>query len=154
MAAKGSCISSVHRNGRLQLLKWAWTADASGDVDENASGNIGFFCKRVFGFIVGFKVKYISAATGYDVTILDEQGMDVLKGLGADLVNSGADVKNRGCPVNKSQDLATSNFAGSLICLWNADLEIIVANADNGTKGEIELYVLLPERWDSYGLRA
>lgn len=153
MAAKGSCTSNIHRNGALLSLKWAWTSDTNGDVDENGSGGAGFFCKRIFGWVVGFKVKWVDAAANYDVYIKDELGMDILKGLGANLAADAADAKNRAAPINISQQLAATGYAGSLICLWNSTLEIVVDDAGDTKTGEFELYVLLPEKWENYGLR-
>jgi hypothetical protein len=82
MAAKGSIVVTreTSPDGKTTVASVAWTADGSGDLTENS------FVGR--GWLVGMVCKPGTAADGYDLTLLDEDSLDLLGGGGANLSNS------------------------------------------------------------------
>lgn len=152
MAAKGSCVSNVLYHGDIVGYKWTLTADASGDADENASGDKEWFLGPIYGTVVAVEVEWTDAEANYDLYVKDGNGIDILKGLGVNLAASASDAKNRFCPLNTSQELvATSGVYGGMpIYLWNATLEAIGDEMGNGKISAITVFVrqdvMIPNR--------
>lgn len=147
MAAKGSVEKTVDFKRNICHVKWVWTADGSGDVDENGSADPSFFFTVAQPmFLVGVTIGYTSGDNNYDVYVKDSQGIDILKGLGVNLANSASDSGNRFCPVNTSQDIGTAtNASGTPIILMDEDIEIIVDEAGAGHIGTLHLYFMIPQ---------
>ena len=151
MAAKGTVEQTVTRKGNMIRVRWYWTADENGDVDENGtgSGEFWFNPSSIPLFLVGVNIIYLSATNGYDVYVKTHYGQDILKGMGVGLADDAGDPSNMFCPVNTSQDIGTAtNAAGTPICIWDKTLEIVVDDAGNGAHGYVELYFMLPSNRD------
>ena len=117
----------------IRKYVFSWTSDASGDV----SGTVSTY------FISGTIVKAVfvpgsggvAPTANYDVTLLDEQGADVLGGQGA----------------NRSATLPEAAAPGVLLCDGTVvgvapmqvdnQLELRVANAGSAKQGSLRLYV-------------
>ena len=124
MAAAGSVVvTRTTLSPRLELLKLAWTSDASGNVSGNP-------------FAVGSgalqQIKFVPGSGGtqptnlYDVTCVDTDSCDVLAGQGANLSNAAASIKVQNAP-----------------WAWLAagNLDLVVANAGNAKTGIVYLYL-------------
>jgi len=115
----------------VRSVSLAWTSDASGDVS-------GDLTVRIRGVILG--VEFVPGAAGvqptdlYDVTIEDENGVDVLAGQGANLSNATATVV---CPGVPFTDGTTTSIVPRAVC---DQLELIVDNAGNAKSGVVVVY--------------
>lgn len=129
MVAVGSIIQS-RTNDALEhpafKLSLAWTSDASGNVSGIPALNISGVLSRV---------TFIPAAGGvaptalYDVTLLDDDGVDVLAGLGID---RSATLKESVYPL--------LGGAANVPAVCVGSLNLVVANAGNAKQGSISLY--------------
>lgn len=108
-----------------------WTSDASGDVSGTQTAYLSGVIARV-AFVPGSGG---SAPTNlYDVTLLDESGLDVLAGQGANLTTSASAVVP-GVPL---KDGTTTSVHP---CHIDDKLELRVANAGNAKSGTVILYL-------------
>lgn len=113
-------------NGYVHKYSAAWISDASGIVSDNS-----FRVKS--GFIE--MVKFVPGSGGsqptdlYDVTVLDADGVDVIRGAGANLSNAAASAAT---PIT-SVALRYFVEAGALT--------LTVTNAGNAKSGTVILYV-------------
>ena len=128
----GSCVFTKEYSAKFKhaiKAKWAWTADASGDVS-----GVGISSK-LSGEIVG--VHFIPGTGGdapdddYDVTILDPNGVDVLIGAGTDCKQSITVTSNYRIPL-------TTTTLKKLV-LMDETLTPVVASAGAANTGVIEL---------------
>ena len=113
----------------IQRIKWSWTATDAGVVADSLVSGLNPTTEWQH---TGECIRLItnpddSAAPtdNYDVTILDEDGYDVLMGAGIDRDTA-----------NTEQVLKTSLG----ICL-GSKLSLRIANAGNATKGVVILYI-------------
>lgn len=75
-------------------------------------------------------------AAAYDVTLTDEDGIDILAGLGANLASNAASSTVPGVPTHDGT--GSTNMAPFAI---NGVLDLIVTNAGSETVGEIVIYL-------------
>jgi len=117
---------------KIKKIKWAWTTDSVGGAiaDATAAGEIN----KTTGYYTGIVTRLITdpGATAptdnYDVTILDDDGYDVLMGAGVDRDTA-----------NTEQKL--ESVLG--VCL-NSRLRLNIANAGNSKVGVVILYIRVP----------
>lgn len=106
------------------VITWPFTTDAGGDTSEQ-SETLNGRVKRV----VTNPDNTDTPTTGWDLTIEDEDGVDVLCGNGADRDADGSKASEQAfpCPVN----LAVAS-----------KLTFKVANGGNAKKGVVKLYIV------------
>lgn len=130
-------VFSVRRDlleGRLLLVDVAWTCNAAGD------GTLDFNnlqAPRLSGILhrVEFEPSLAAAPTaGYDVTLDDQWGLDVLNGEGIGL---SATTPAWAFPYNS---LGTSGHAQQAI---RGDHKLVIADAGNEKSGRLRLYLLV-----------
>lgn len=113
---------------KLRKVQWAWTSHTDGTiVDSTTAGQVNKSTYKYTGEIVRLVTDPGSPAPtdNYDVTILDDDGYDVLMGGGA----------NRDT-ANTEQVLATSLG----VCI-DSQLRLNIAAAGSGTKGVVIIYI-------------
>ena len=116
----------------IRVLDFTWLADASGDCVAAYVTVPG-----VTGTVVGLHA-IPSGVTddNYDVTLVDQDGVDVLNGAGTDLPIGVTSAENYRFPV----DFLNSGP----IVIVNRDLSLVVANGGATDTGKIRIYILLP----------
>lgn len=129
MPAAGTNTITTTTTNRPTRVSFAWTSNASGAVNGTLSSKLGGVISRVV-FVPGTSTAQPTDL--YDVTLLDEQGMDVLAGKGADLSNATA---TQVCPL--IGDGTTTNQPVAV----NGTLELKVANAGNAKSGAVHIYL-------------
>lgn len=127
----GSSVTITRKKlGDVVKLKFAWVSDdAAGNVTSASTGNITPF------EVTGVPMRLTTVPSGggtaptdkYDITIVDEDGVDVLNGLGAD----------RSATLTQHK----ANTDGLVLCAAN-NLTLTVANAGNSKAGTVYLYVV------------
>jgi len=131
-AAAGSCrTTTVHDplTGAVIGYKMVWLSDASGDVNGRGAVNMA-------GHLTG--VRFVPDAGGtapsalYDVTLLDDAGLDILHGAGANLPQSATDTSNYQTPLTVD---------GAYIPLFGGQYTPVVTNAGAAKGGTIYLKV-------------
>lgn len=131
-AAAGSCTSGlIYDAGKsnVKTYKFEWTSSSGGAVQE-----VGAI--RVSGIVLG--VEFVAGAGSflptdlYDVTLLNEQGADILNGAGADVPVAGSAQARFRTPRNVDK--------GSIILREHVITPAISA-AGNAKTGVIYLYV-------------
>lgn len=114
---------------KLRKVKWAWTADSvtGAIVDSTTAGEVNKTTYKYTGEIVRLITNPGSTAPtdNYDVTILDDDGYDVLMGGGADRDTA-----------NTEQVLASS-----LGVVLDSQLRLNIANCGTSKVGEVILYI-------------
>lgn len=81
MAVAGSCTRTTHRSFDGYEVALVWTADASGDMSEGGTTGKAKFTAN--GYLQGYNTTPdAGAADEYDVTLIDADGKDVLRGQG------------------------------------------------------------------------
>jgi len=128
MAGSVSISKQLHRT--VSKVTLDWTSDASGDVSGTHTVYLSGQIERVC---------FIPDSGGtqptdqYDVTLEDDNGLDVLQGLGANLSNATAtDV----VPV-----VTDGNAGNASPTAIDDKLELKVANAGNAKGGKVILYI-------------
>ena len=87
MAAAGSVIKQRRHDADGEEWTFTWQADASGDVTEGGTTGKGVFSANGYLYSMIFSPG-AAAADSYDVKLLDEDGIDVLRNQGAGQVNA------------------------------------------------------------------
>jgi hypothetical protein len=129
MAAAGAITFSAQIHRTIRRLVLAWTSSAGGAVQEILSPVVsGELLRVVFAPGAGA----VQPSANYDVTLLDEDGFDVLGGLGANRSNA---AKEEVVPL--TGDGVTTNQRRAL----DGVLDLRVANAGNAKSGTVTLYV-------------
>lgn len=122
VSAAGTVTLTEETVGSIVKIRWAWTSDGSGVVS-------GTLTTRAYN---GALERLVTDPDGsaaptdnYDVTILDEDGTDILMGAGAD------------------RDTATTEQVAraSLGVVANDTLELRIANAGASKAGVVYLYL-------------
>lgn len=130
----GYVSAGLARQGaEINEYKWSWVSDdAAGSVVDLGTLN------NVCGTVVGFRAVPSGGGTApsdlYDVTINDENGVDVLQGVGANLPQVASGVGNYQVPI-------TNAGSGGAVYLRNATLKLNITNAGNSKEGDLYLYV-------------
>jgi hypothetical protein len=118
------------RNPGITKHAIAWVSDASG----NATGDTPV----IYGTI--FRVAFVPSASAaptdnYDVTLIDENGIDILSGQGA---NQDTSTASHVAPLIPATDGTTTTAVPPTV----ADaLSLSVSNAGNAKQGSVVLYV-------------
>ena len=117
----GTATYTEKQIGTTKLLKCAWTCDSSGVVSGTASTEV------YDGEII--ELATVPSATdaptdSYDLTILDDNGLDVLAGTGADRSATN-----------------TEYVVASLGAVASSKLTVTIANAGASKKGTVYLWV-------------
>lgn len=113
-----------HGNPIGQKVTISWTSDASGDYTETVN---------LYGFIVKVNFNPSDGPTdNYDVTLIDEDGIDVLGGAGADRDTS------------TSECIPTPNTGVAVVGFAYGEVTFTIANAGNAKSGTTTIYVLNP----------
>jgi hypothetical protein len=129
VGAAGSCTPTPAPayGASTKIHKWEWTSDTDGNV--SGEGAI----TRVSGMILMVRFVPGSGVSDlYDIEINDENGVDVLQGVGADLSNSASASTNLKTPFTAE---------GGFVYLFQATLTPKVQNAGNAKSGTIFLTV-------------
>lgn len=120
------------RVGHVTRIEFAWTSNASGAatmaLTENVNGAL-------------MQVQFVPGSGGsqptneYDATLTDENGQDVLAGLGANLSNAN---KTRVTPGVLASDGTNNSVVPFVLC---EPLTLTIANAGDTKTGKVILYV-------------
>lgn len=115
----------------INRIVLAWTSDASGNVSGTPSTVItGTILKVTF-----IPSESVAPTANYDVTLLDDAGIDVLAGQGANL---SATAETSVCPGVPLRDGTTTSVVP---CVVSEALNLVVANAGNAKSGQVVLFV-------------
>lgn len=123
MADTGTCTVTNHISGSVKKIKFAWTSDASGDVE-----------KAVTRTINGIALALVTdpGATAptdnYDITIEDEDSIDILNGNGSDRDTSNTEQVAVDLDTGQGRPVAATSYTFK------------VANAGNAKVGTAWLY--------------
>ena len=123
MSAVGSVTYSEEVFGTVKKIGMSWTCDASGAVSGTLTASV--YSGELRRLVTVPAAAGSAPTDNYDVTVLDEDGTDVLMGAGADRDTA-----------NTEQVLASS-----LGIVANDKLELRVANAGNAKSGTVYLYI-------------
>ena len=127
----GSVVVEYSSGLPVWRVTLTWVSDSSGNVS-------GTLTTRLSGTLV--RVVFDPSANpapsaGYDVTLLDERGIDLLAGLGGNLSASATSHTIPGVP------MTDGTTTGVGLAQIEDALELRVANAGNATRGVVVLYL-------------
>jgi hypothetical protein len=111
----------------MNKIKWAWTTDSVGGaiVASTTAGEVNTTTGRYSGAVVRCVTDPVDGPTAsYDITIVDEDGADVLLGYGADRHTTN-----------------TEDALGPFACIYDTKLSLLIANAGNSKSGYVYLYI-------------
>lgn len=128
MAGTVVVTETNHPRGGVRKVRFAWTSDALGAADT---------VYRVAGIILRavFNPGATAPTAAYDVTLKDENLVDVLAGQGADL--AAADTTSV-CPGMPVSDGTTDGVVPVAV---NDNLTLSVTNAGASKQGTLDLYL-------------
>ena len=116
----------------IRVLDFTWLADGSGDCSAEY-----VTVPAVTGTVVGLHaIPSGSTDDDYDVTLIDNDGVDVLNGAGANLPLAATSAENYRFPV----DFLNSGP----IVIVNRNLSLVVSGGGDTDTGKIRIYILLP----------
>ncbi len=124
MAAVGTAVYTEETYGTVKKITMAWTSSAdTGAVSGTSTTNA--FSGEVIRLVTVPATAGDAPDDNYNVTVLDEDGTDVLMGAGA------------------ARDTANTEqvLGSSLGCVANDKLELRVSAAGNSNKGTVYLYI-------------
>lgn len=125
-------FTETHDDSRtVKCLILAWTCSAGGAVSGTATA------RKISGVIL--RVTTIPAdgpTDNYDVTLEDEDGIDVLQGFGADRDTTNAETFT---PLVSTTLVGNPVAMGTPVAV-NSTLELIVANAGASKSGTVRVY--------------
>lgn len=119
--ASGTVTITEETFGTIKKIKFAWTSTAGGAASDTT---VNAYSGKILGLAT--VPDGVAAPTdNYDVTVTDEDGMDVLMGGGAD------------------RDTADTEYvlSTSLGAVANDKLTLNISNAGNAKKGVVYLYI-------------
>lgn len=119
---------TASRSG-LRRLKIAWTSTTGGAAGDTIQLD-GYVTRVVF-----VPSASVAPTALYDVTLLDDGGVDVLSGQGANL---SATVPNDVCPTMSAKDGTTTATATRSVL---GDHVLAIANAGSAKQGTIYIYL-------------
>lgn len=125
-------ITETHDDSRtVKCLILAWTCSAGGAVSAIPT------VKKISGVLLRVTTIPTDGPTdNYDVTLEDEDGIDVLQGFGANRDTTNAETIT---PLISTTLSGNPVAMGSPVAL-NSTLELIVANAGNAKSGTVRVY--------------
>jgi hypothetical protein len=128
MSAVGSITETISKTRTMRSIAWDWTSSAGGAVSGIPSTAISGVIERVV-FVPG--AGGVEPTDAYDVTLLDEDGFDVLVGLGGNLAQSSA---TQIVPL-----LGDGTTTADKVAI-DGQLTLTVANAGEAKQGRVKLY--------------
>lgn len=128
MAAVGSITESISKTRTVKSIALDWTSSAGGAVSGIPSTGISGLIERVV-FVPG--ASGVQPTDAYDVTLLDEDGLDMLAGKGGNLSNANP---TQICPL--VGDGTTTDHPVAV----DGQLTLVVANAGAAKQGRVKLY--------------
>ena len=118
----GTATVTEHKEKSIKLIKYAWTSDASGDVSQASTSKFD-------GEILAIATVPDGSAAptdNYDITLTDENSLDVLAGQGA------------------NRDTANTEYVTAkenLGVVHDSLLTLVVANAGNAKQGTFYVWI-------------
>jgi hypothetical protein len=109
----------------VAYMTYTFTTDASGDASEETATSIAGTIQKIVTIPDGDD----TPTAGWDFTLIDEDGVDVLGGAGGDRDIGGAGATETITPYGKSEE---ANF--------NSKLTFTVANGGNAKAGTVKVY--------------
>jgi len=115
------------RHGKVPVALWTWafTTDGSGNASETTD-------QEIFGLVQRVVTKpdsVVPPTANWDLTILDEDGADVLGGHGLDRDSGGIGAVEQCVPE-------------ILLCACASKLTFTIANGGSAKKGTVRLYLV------------
>lgn len=117
-------------NTRIRKVTWDWTSHTDGSVS-----GVGQTTQRYHGFLISLETDpdgTDAPTDNYDITLLNEQGTDVLCGAGADRDTA-----------NNELTMPLPNSSPNPVALNGTKLDLNVANAGSGKKGRAVATILV-----------
>ena len=125
MAGSVTVTTSDIGNG-ITKYSVAWTASAGGAVSGNAFGiKTG---RLLWAKFAPSDESATQPTNAYDVTLTDDDGVDLLRGLGANLSDSDETI----------QPAVSVDFISHI---EGDNLDLVIANAGNAAEGRVDLFV-------------
>lgn len=119
----GSSVTFTEtRLGSVKKIKAAWVSD---DSDGSASGETEFAYDGKVELLTTVPDGTAAPTDNYDVTLVDEDGVDVLAGAGA----------------NRDTSAAEQVVSSSLGAVASSKLTLAIANAGNSKEGTVYVYI-------------
>ena len=118
----GTVVITEETYGTVKKIKFAWTADGSGDV--SGTDTVNAFCGDIL-LLATVPGTGTAPTDDYDVVINDEDSVDVLAGAGAD----------------RDQTDTEWVQGTSLGMVCNDKLSLVIENAGAGGEGTVYLYI-------------
>lgn len=130
MAAAGTVLKQRRHSFDGYEVTMTWTSSSGGAVAEGGTTGKGYLSAN------GYLVEYIATATTgvtdlYDITLLDDEGFDVLRGQG---LNQAQDASETYDTKYRTAVLAVD---GGFMMFTNQRLCLTVANAGNAQTGTV-----------------
>jgi hypothetical protein len=129
MAAVGTVTKQRRHDADGTIWTLSWTANGSGAVAEGGTTGKGIF--SAVGYLYSVEFEPGTAADNYDVTLLDPDGLDVLRGNGANQENAAGntyDTKYR----------SFTGVDGNYLYFNNVNLTLTISGGGDGGTGTIQ----------------
>lgn len=121
-------ITDTFEGGSYRKISIPWTSDSGGAA---TVAMVAGTDKPIFGFIVQVEfVQGTTPTTGYDVTLTNSNGTDVLLGAGANIASAS----------NSIVPITYNSVMNPVMCVSDL-LTLNVTNAGNAKSGTVVLYV-------------
>lgn len=127
----GSVTITYQDHRTVKWIQWAWTSDASGDVSGTETVVVSGQILRV----VTIPDDTAAPTASYDVTLEDEDNVDILYGAGAD--RSATDAESL-VPLQTDDKASPANVP--IPVPFDGKLELKIVNAGNAKQGTVKLY--------------
>lgn len=131
MAAAGTVVKTRRTSDDGYEVQLDWTADASGDVAEGGTTGKGIFTAN--GYFRAVQYDPGTATDFYNVTLLDGDSIDVLRGLGTNQRSSANNTYD-----TKYRSDAPRDADGQWQYFFNQNLTLTIADGGNGGTGTIK----------------
>lgn len=123
-----ACTCYENKAGRkIHRIKWSWTSSSDGNVSAaTVMGRVTAlkYTGKIYDFVTDPSAT--SPSDNYDITIKDDDGVDVIRGQGA------------------NRDASVTEYAvdrSALGVVVDSTLTLTVANAGDSKKGDVYLYI-------------
>lgn len=132
MAVAGTVSRTTRRSAEGMVITFTWTADASGDLTEGGTTGKGIFTAH--GYLERIVYDGGTASDDYDLTLLDSDSIDVLRGQG---LNQQQDADQTYDTKYRSNLLGVD---GKYLRFDNENLTFTIDNGGNLGTGVTKLY--------------
>ena len=133
MAAAGTVVKKVRRSFDGYEVELSWTSNSSGAVAEGGTTGKGYFSAN--GYLIGWKPDSTTGVSDdYDVTLLDDSSIDVLRGQG---LNQQQQADETYDTLYRSNVL---NVDGNYLFFFNKRLCLTIANAGDTQSGKVTFF--------------